>query len=223
MAAGWSLDIPVMEILTDKKFIHLGVEGTYAIGEDGYLNGRNLKDIKVQSDTSYTYDGATSAYSMTQADGIVWYFNSGGKPLAVKDKYDSYMRYYYVTSGDMKGYIDRIVDTVGRVIKFNYTGKYGHVGNDNVIWYFPQTITVNVYESDNTLSQPLFSWVYNTGQQATIHHTLHQYSHQWENRYCLAIWLAVVVSGTTIIVNHFINFATCIMRYCLAYNTPMEV
>ncbi len=162
--AGWSLDIPVMEILTDKKFIHLGVEGTYEVDTDGYLKSRNLKDIKVQSDTSYTYDGATSMYSMTYADGTVWYFNAQGKPLAVKDKYDSYMRYYYVTSGDMKGYIDRIVDTVGRVIKFNYTGKYGHVGNDNVIWYFPQTITVNVYESDNTLSQPLFSWVYNTGQ-----------------------------------------------------------
>ena len=162
--AGWSLDIPVMEILTDKKFIHLGVEGTYEVDTDGYLKSRNLKDIKVQSDTSYTYDGATSMYSMTYADGTVWYFNAQGKPLAVKDKYDSYIRYYYVTSGDMKGYIDRIVDTVGRVIKFNYTGKYGHAGNDNVTWYFPQTITVNVYESDNTLSQPLFSWVYNTGQ-----------------------------------------------------------
>ncbi len=152
-------------------------------------------------------------------------FNTRGKPLAVKDKYDSYMRYYYVTSGDMKGYIDRIVDTVGRVIKFNYTGKYGHVGNDNVIWYFPsQAITVNVYESDNTLSQPLFSWVYNTGQ--TSDYTSYLASVQppvGEPILCLAIWLAVVVSGTTIIVNHFINFATCIMRYCLAYNTPMEV
>ena len=162
--AGWSLDIPMMEIQTDNKFVHLGVEGTYKVGEDGYLDGRNLKDIKVQSDTSYTYDGATSAYSMTQADGTVWYFNTKGKPLAVKDKYNSYMRYYYVTDGYMKGYIDRIVDTVGRVIKFTYTGKYGYIMTDTLTWYFPQSIEVSVYESENALSQPLFSWNYNTAR-----------------------------------------------------------
>ncbi len=163
---GWSLDIPMMEIQTDKKFVHLGVEGTYEVDADGYLKTRNLKDIKVQSDTSYTYDGATSAYSMTQADGIVWYFNSSGKPLAVKDKYDSYMRYYYVTSGDLKGYIDRIVDTVGRVIKFNYTGIYGFTMGD-LTCYFPQSINVNVYESENTLSQPLLSWNYEINRNSS--------------------------------------------------------
>ena len=34
---GWSLDIPMMEIQTDKKFVHLGVEGTYEVDADGYL------------------------------------------------------------------------------------------------------------------------------------------------------------------------------------------
>ena len=89
--AGWSLDIPVMEILTDKKFIHLGVEGTYEVDTDGYLKSRNLKDIKIQSDTSYTYDGATSMYSMTYADGTVWYFNAQGKPVAVEGEFGSFM------------------------------------------------------------------------------------------------------------------------------------
>ena len=159
---GWALDIPVMEIASNVKYIHLGSEGTYIVYTDGYLYGRNLKDLRVQDDTSYTYGDETSSYSLTNVNGKVWYFNSSGRPMAQKDKYDSYIRYFY----NDKGYIDNIVDTVGRRIQFTYTYSHNYT-NGQTVYNFPGTIVVTVYDSTSASAQSLFSWTYTISNTTT--------------------------------------------------------
>lgn len=73
----------------------------------------------------------TSKYALTNVNGTVWYFNSSGSPIACKDKYGQYIRILYNSAGK----IDKIIDTVGRVIAFTHSNNL---------------VTVNVYESESS-------------------------------------------------------------------------
>lgn len=143
LGQGWGIDgIPIVEIVnSSEKYILLGSEGVYEIESDGYLVNRDSKDLKFSTDISYTYGGVKSSYSLYNINGTRWYFDAEGKPLACKDKYDQYIRLIYNSNKK----VDKIIDTVGRVIKFDYTST---------------SIIVNVYESENAFGS-LQTWTYN--------------------------------------------------------------
>ena len=132
LGEGWSIDgIPVVYIEGNVNYIQLGSQGTYKVKSDGYLDRRDSKDLKFITNTGYTYSGVTSKYALTNVNGTVWYFNSSGSPIACKDKYGQYIRILYNSAGK----IDKIIDTVGRVIAFTHSNNL---------------VTVNVYESESS-------------------------------------------------------------------------
>ena len=142
LAAGWNLDFPVYEKGSAGSYIHLGSQGTYKIKSDGYLDKRDSKDIKVVASKEYSYGGLISEWKMTIDDGTVWYFNSRGNPMAKKDRFGQYIRIFYDTARR----IDKIVDTVGRTIRFTYNTS---------------SVIVNIREDDSEYSPILSTWTYN--------------------------------------------------------------
>lgn len=140
LGKGWTLDLPYVEITDSlEKYVYVNGSTAFKVGSNGYLINMDAQKLRLQSNTSYTYSGTKSEYALSSINGTTHYFDSTGKLIAIKDKFDSYIRLVYAN-----GLIDKIVDTVGRKISFTH-------GTSSTI--------VNVYESENS-TQILYSWRY---------------------------------------------------------------
>ena len=136
LGRGWTLDFPIYEPST--KMVAFGGSGSYKVDASGKLEHMGDK-YKLSNDSSYSYLGVTSKYALESVDGTVYYFESSGLLIAIKDKYGSYIRFIYNNK-----LISKIIDTVGRKIEFTHNGN--------------QTI-VSVYETEYSFV-PLTTWTY---------------------------------------------------------------
>ena len=135
IAAGWKYDFPwieTVEIVEDEgwgknpKYLHYGSIGvinidteadestkTYSIkGFEDY----DYKDLKLE-DFDKTVDGISCRYLLRDKTGLRTYFNEDGVIVLQKDAHNNSITFTY-TDGI---YFDKITDSVGREIVFNYS------------------------------------------------------------------------------------------------------
>ena len=97
----WGIDgIPVMDIEGSKKYITLGSEGTYEVGSDGFLVGRDSQDMWVENSSDLTfkniYGTVKVSYSLHNINNETWYFNTNGNPFYYTSKYESFRTLLWV-------------------------------------------------------------------------------------------------------------------------------
>lgn len=135
IATGWRYDFPwieTVEIVEDEgwgknpKYLHYGSIGvinidteadestkTYSIkGFEDY----DYKDLKLE-DFDKTVDGISCRYLLRDKTGLRTYFNEDGVIVLQKDAHNNSITFTY-TDGI---YFDKITDSVGREIVFNYS------------------------------------------------------------------------------------------------------
>ena len=147
---GWGIDgIPVMDIEGAKKYITLGSEGTYEVGSDGFLVGRDSQDVWVEKPGDLTikdqYGTVKVSYILKNINNETWYFDINGNPFVYTSKYYGSHILLWINYNS-SGKVSEIIDYVGRSIRFTHTTN---------------SITVDIYESRNS-TVSLQRWVYNT-------------------------------------------------------------
>ena len=136
LGTGWSYDLPWIETTSvlsgDRKdwqvkpaYLHLGSKGTLPIavsanqGKKAYeitgLTGYEYQDIQL-IDFEQTVDGITCRYLLRDKTGMRTYFNEDGVVVLQKDCHNNTITYSYKN----KIYLDKIIDSVGRTITFQY-------------------------------------------------------------------------------------------------------
>lgn len=132
LGSGWSFGFSSIEYESGKKYLHLPNGASYEYYKTSVVGDSNLKDYTLndmilEDDTSYSYNGITSAYSLSYKDGKKEYFASDGRILAIKDRFNENIIRFEHTSIDGHYVINKITDTLGRVINILYenttTGK----------------------------------------------------------------------------------------------------
>ncbi len=151
LGSGWEFDFPYVETRygyeDNYEYLHFGDKGTWLIdfydGGTNNLAGYNLNDIKIVDDISITHDGIRSKYRVDEKDGTKHYFGTDGRLLLQEDRYGNQIKFYcdieiYTNvwgDNERYPYIEKIVDTLGRVIEFTFE----YDSNDNITMYM--TIT----------------------------------------------------------------------------------
>ena len=149
IATGWYIDgLPIYNDHPSGPYLHLGSRGTYKLETNGLLANYDSRDMQVSQTegNEYVYDGIIASHKLSIATGDVWYFDSDGNPIAKKDKFDQYIRVLYTN-----GKVSRIIDTVGRSIRFAQNNS---------------STTVSVYQDNNEFSTLLEQWVYTKQQNS---------------------------------------------------------
>lgn len=132
MAAGWSYDFPWIETRSvnggngKPVYLHFGSNGTMKIATSGDstnekytitgLENYQYKDVKLENYVN-TVDGVAVAYLLRDKTGNRTYFNANGVIVLKKDVHGNTIRFTYRSDGLR---FDKIVDSVGREIVFNY-------------------------------------------------------------------------------------------------------
>ena len=143
---GWGIDgIPVMDIEGSKKYITLGSEGTYEVGSDGFLVGRDSHDMWVE-DPRLIYKDIESPYALKNINNETWYFNAKGNPFLLIGNQIASIISPLLINYNSSDKVSEIIDSVGRSIRFTH-------GTNSV--------TVDVYESSSS-TVSLQRWIYNT-------------------------------------------------------------
>ena len=154
MPSGWTLEgIPVLK----SNVVEFGGQGVFGFIGDYCLKRKDFKLLALPSVDvdSYTYDNITAKDALKFADGSVWYFGNFGSspygltslglPIAYKNKFGEFIRFTY-TANNSTAKVDKIIDTLGRVIKFTHQ---------------PSSLLVQICEYEN--GPVLQSWTYNYG------------------------------------------------------------
>ncbi len=122
IGSGWNWSFSSIETVKDQKYLHLNSGSTYKIemtstSGDSNLKDYNLRDIRLENDSSYSNGTLTSAYALFYKDGKREYFDNDGKLIGILDKFNNQIKLEYY-AGQTK--LSKITDTVGRVITFTY-------------------------------------------------------------------------------------------------------
>ncbi|MGE5558148.1 MAG: hypothetical protein ACM3WV_05985, partial [Bacillota bacterium] len=193
---GWVFDFPAIQMIkgTDgniELYIHVnGQTKNYSQDGSTLTPGPDevLLDYTFATDTSFTNTTRTglpsmiSAYLLTYKDGARYYFSMGGHLIAIKNKYNDLMEFYYeqadsseniwAQSGDIyqvyynscTNRIKKVYDTAGREISFTY--------NSNIITvtYQGKIITYELTADLKSLSKVTDP----EGRQTTFSYTPHE-------------------------------------------------
>ncbi|MFQ8953937.1 MAG: hypothetical protein ACLR56_13620 [Oscillospiraceae bacterium] len=174
---GWSLSLPSVEIVGTQKYLHLPDGRKFKINSDNSINGYSLSDLTFRPDDSFQnvyfpdpdysigcilpldpFDEDYSSYSLTEINGLSYYFDSSGRCMGIVDLYGNKTSISY----DEDGLIDEITDPSGRII---YFARNKSVNNKQVLIRisegsskpFKTLYTVN--ESKNTDNQYILSGI----------------------------------------------------------------
>ena len=177
LGVGWSLSLPSVEIVGTQKYLHLPDGRKFKINSDNSINGYSLSDLTFSPDDSFQnvyfpdpdysigcilpldpFDEDYSSYSLTEINGLSYYFDSSGRCMGIVDLYGNKTSISY----DEDGLIDEITDPSGRII---YFARNKSVNNKQVLIRisegsskpFKTLYTVN--ESKNTDNQYILSGI----------------------------------------------------------------
>ncbi len=133
LGIGWSLSLPSIEIINSQKYLHLPDGRKYKINSDYSINGYLLSNLVFAEDDSFSndyyfepyypiglilppdiFDEEVSSYSLTDINGLSYYFNSSGRCIGIIDLYGNKTSVIY----DEDGLIEEITDSSGRIICF---------------------------------------------------------------------------------------------------------
>ena len=136
---GWTLDgIPLLSKISSKGAnVDMGSEGIFSMTFDGKPSGKKKK-LSLFKENIILPGGTMANYRLRKLSGIEWYFNSQGRPIACKNRFDEYIWFSYEN-----GNIDTIKDTVGRIVKFNHSST---------------SLVVEIFESEE--GELLQTWEY---------------------------------------------------------------
>lgn len=125
LGSGWTLGFSSVEIDGDNKYIHLSTGDVYKVNittldTDSNLEGHPLNDIRFDNDNgSYSNGIKSSQYVLIHKDGLKEYFADDGRLLGLTDRFGNTIKFEHTT---ISGHpvINKITDTVGRVIDIDY-------------------------------------------------------------------------------------------------------
>ena len=165
LGTGWSLALPSLQIEneqgTEYHYFHDGTGAVYRVVYTADTGDSNLedyqgKDVEFSRDTgSYSNGQMSSAYKFTSSDKKVTYFGSDGRLLGIKDRFGNEIKFthvdrtIYTNSSLVRGttypFIDKIIDSVGRTITFQYENSINTPDG-----FDGDTITITVNDPSNT-------------------------------------------------------------------------
>ncbi len=131
MGIGWSWNLPVIEIDDEydydnpDMYLHLGDGAIYEIcrriiEDDSNLRNYPSKDIQLNYDRrNFSNEDMSSRYVLTEKDGKQTYFGRDGRLLGIRDRYGNTITFDHIMIKDHP-VINRITDTLGRVIRITY-------------------------------------------------------------------------------------------------------
>ena len=125
IGVGWIWDFPYIE--NCDEYLHLSngsiykIEMTSTVG-DSNLKDYTLKDLRIEVDRSFSSGGMVSELVLIYKDGRKEYFDFEGRLIGIADRFNNSIKLeYYNDYDNNKLCLQRITDTVGRVITFNYS------------------------------------------------------------------------------------------------------
>lgn len=147
IGAGWSFDIPSIEIdeVGNKYLKYEG--GSYFVTEspDGYQpHGYHLKDLIFYVDKSVTVHNQTSSYMLLSVlDGRKYYFSDRGRLIQISDRYGNTIKFHYSSSDyDNAFVLSRIIDAVGNQITITYSPEQVVITNGSKqVTYYKTTLS----------------------------------------------------------------------------------
>ena len=120
LGSGWSWNLPHIQIENGQKYLHLADGREFQINSDNTLRDYPVQDLTfAASNGTFTENGETSAYVLTDKYGVKTYFTNAGLPIGVVDRFSNTIRYRYTASGGSKA-LSQIIDTAGRTISIAY-------------------------------------------------------------------------------------------------------
>jgi len=134
LGAGWNWNLPYIDYVwngsgsTGYATLHLGNGQAYTIPSYSIATGQYtvvnhpLQDFEVWRDTTYSNGQFTSAYRLVYATGELAYFDSSGRLIAQKDRFNNTITYKY-TLFNGNYVMNQIVDSGNRWIALSYTNK----------------------------------------------------------------------------------------------------
>ncbi|MCK4261245.1 MAG: hypothetical protein KAX49_19890, partial [Halanaerobiales bacterium] len=153
LGVGWGFDFPVLE---EGKYLHFGSGQTYKIDWNNVKTG--LKDIDIKEFILEQYSNSNypfAHYRLKHKTGINYYFDSEGKLIKIQNRYGDTISLTWINIDD-RVYLDKIVDSVNRIITFSYTDELITVtlesDTDNkpyIIKYYKESIGDNHYKLSN--------------------------------------------------------------------------
>ena len=122
LGKGWSWKLPSIETVNNKKVAVMADGGRYDI-VGNTLKGYDWEGITVNSDTSVTVNGETSALVMTGADGLTkQYFSTDGRLLQTSDGQRNDVQFYYENNSVYSSkLLTQVKDAIGNTIRITYT------------------------------------------------------------------------------------------------------
>ena len=165
LGLGWEFDFPYIEIRNETRYIdgeemelpyeyfHYGTKGTWCFDRGStYSNlvGYYLKDMQLSYYNS-TFDGRSTSYLLTEADGKKSYFGTQGELLGIEDRFGNKIRFYYGKNLHDYYVLNKIIDSVGREITFDYRPKTTIEKYDN---FTQSTIELDRYTIVVTVKEP---------------------------------------------------------------------
>ena len=117
---GWTWNIPYMEEVEGKSYLHLESGATYE------LNGNTIKDypwqdMTLSNDSSVTVNGVMSSRKLTFVSGIKQYFDSDGWLIQIADAYNNTIKFEYFPHTQYGNVISKITDSAGNHIDISYS------------------------------------------------------------------------------------------------------
>lgn len=118
LGTGWKLNFSYIDIDSfyyNYMKLHLSDGREFGVSPNWVNNlGHYLyKDVIFATETN-NVAGQTSSYTVTYADGKKEYFNSGGRLIAIVDRFGNTISFNYTTVNNMQEM--QITDTIGRVV-----------------------------------------------------------------------------------------------------------
>lgn len=118
LGTGWKLNFSYIDIDSryyNYKKLHLSDGREFGVSSNWVNNLGHYfyKDVIFAEETS-NVAGQTSSYTVTYADGKKEYFNSGGRLIAIIDRFGNTISFNYTTVNNLQEM--QITDTIGRVV-----------------------------------------------------------------------------------------------------------
>ncbi|MCL2089129.1 MAG: S8 family serine peptidase, partial [Oscillospiraceae bacterium] len=122
LGSGWTLDLPIIDGGSGWRTLYLPGGTKYRIIENDdntfKLDGYMLDDItfRAANNNEFSSNGVSAAFVLVDTEGTRWFFSNAGRYLGVRDVLNNTIQIHYTDD-----FINRIIDTSGRYIDFNYT------------------------------------------------------------------------------------------------------
>lgn len=151
LGTGWSFGFPFIEIAKDAsyqhpRYLHMGDGMVYQLDGTQILN-------YTKGDMSLEYDDYSSSFILRYADGKTLTFDSMGKLLEIKDRYENNITFYYQNRGAVganrtRSLLSKITDSMGRDVTFNYSGDFDDATRQVSIYYLGENNQQNTVTYD---------------------------------------------------------------------------